>query len=147
MLPVAMLSGHHRYILVAYNHQDRLLSCTAISALAAVAFGVLLTPHYGAQGTACALLIASILNFALVYASVRRHVMAITVHRQLLAPLLALATAAGVYVLLERWNSQIALLASCIWYLGILLWRDGPQLLTFLRTIPGNSATETVSAA
>src|SRR5262249_50275158 len=50
MLPVAMLSGHHRYILIAYNQQRRLLTCTACAAAAAVLLGFLLCPHYGGIG-------------------------------------------------------------------------------------------------
>ena len=44
MLPVAMLSGHHRYILIAYNYQKRLSICTGWSALASVVLGFALVP-------------------------------------------------------------------------------------------------------
>jgi len=134
MLPVAMLSGHHRYILIAYNCQKRLLWCTTISAVAAVLFGFALVPIFGGPGAACALLIANVTNFLLVYASVRQLVVEIPVHRQLFAPLSALAVSTVLYLFLARWNAGIALAAACLLYGSGLIWSDGRRLFSFIRT-------------
>jgi O-antigen/teichoic acid export membrane protein len=135
MLPVAMLSGHHRYILIAYNRQTTLLSCTTISAAAAVLLGFTLVPFYGGPGAAWALLIALMINFALVYISVQRLVVEVPVHRQLWAPLAALAVSVIVYLALARWSIGVGLAAALVVYVGCLVKSDGPQLASFLLTI------------
>jgi len=144
MLPVAMLSGHHRYILIAYNHQTTLLRCTAISAVAAVLLGFTLVPSYGGPGAAWALLIALLINFALVYISVRQLVVKVPVHRQLYAPLSALAVSVILYLVLARWNVGVALAGGSAVYVAGLVGSDGPRLASFLLTIvrkpPGSTA-------
>jgi O-antigen/teichoic acid export membrane protein len=144
MLPVAMLSGHHRYILIAYNHQTTLLRCTAISAVAAVLLGFTLVPFYGGPGAAWALLIALLINFALVYISVRQLVVKVPVHRQLYAPLSALAVSVILYLVLARWNVGVALAGGSAVYVAGLVGSDGPRLASFLLTIvrkpPGSTA-------
>jgi len=135
MLPVAMLGGHHRYILIAYNQQKRLLYCTAASAVTAVALSFLLVPLYKGQGAAFALLIANMINLVLVYISVRQLVVRVPMGSQLVSPLLTLAVAALFYLALLDWNYWIALaVGSAIYALG-LARSDGRQLLSFVQTI------------
>jgi O-antigen/teichoic acid export membrane protein len=140
MLPVAMLSGHHRYTLIAYNRQGWLLTLTAISAGAAVILGFALEPAYGGAGAAIALLTASCLNFALVYFAVQRLVVTVPVHRQMMAPLAALAVSIALYFALEKWNVWVGLFAGTAAYLAVLSASDGPQLVAFLRTFSRNRA-------
>jgi O-antigen/teichoic acid export membrane protein len=135
MLPIAMLSGHHRYILIAYNCQKRLLRCTAISAAAAVLFGFALVPVFGGPGAAWALLIANLINFLLVYAAVRQLVVEVPVYRQLLMPLATLAVSAVLYLALAPWNVWIALALGCAVYVAGLYWTDGRRFVSFLRTV------------
>lgn len=135
MLPVAMLSGHHRYILIAYNRQKTSLACTAYSAAAAVLLGFALVPLYGGPGAAWALLIANVINFVLVYFAVKRLVTEVSVGQQLVAPLCALGIAAGLYASLASWNVWPAAAASCGVYMAILLWTDGSWLASFLQAI------------
>jgi PST family polysaccharide transporter len=97
ILPIALLSGHYRYALIAYGLQNQLLYCTAIAAAAAVLLGLTLVPVLGATGAAIALLFANALNFVLVYVSVRRKIMRIRVFRQLPYPALAGLVAAFVF--------------------------------------------------
>ena len=136
MLPIAMLSGHHRYILIAYNRQKLLLLCTVASAIAAVLLGFALVPLYRGQGAAWALaMIAIFLNFALVYYCVRRFVVEVPVVRQLAAPLLTLAVSAVAYTALVQWNSWLALICGSAVYAAGLLWFSGRQLASVVRTI------------
>jgi O-antigen/teichoic acid export membrane protein len=135
MLPVAMLSGHHRFILIAYNCQKRLLHCTAISAAAAMILGFALVPHYKGSGAAWALLIANLINFVLVYVSVRQLVLEVPVHRQLTMPLSALAVSIVCYLALAKWNPWIALFVGFVLYVAGLALSDGRQLVGFLRKI------------
>jgi PST family polysaccharide transporter len=135
MLPIAMLSGHHRFILLAYNHQIRLLGCMVASAVAAVVSGLVLTPNFGGRGAACALIIANLLNLVLVYFSVRKLVVTVPLWPQIRVPLAALVSGGVVFFLIERWNVFIALAAGTVWYLGVLAWKDGASLLTFVQSI------------
>ncbi len=135
MLPVAMLSGHHRYILIAYNHQKSLLACTACSGAAAVLLGFALVPLYGGSGAAWALLMANVINFVLVYFTVRRLVTEVSVTGHLVMPLCALGVAAGLYASLASWNVWPAVSAGCAVYIAILLWADGSRLASFLQAI------------
>jgi PST family polysaccharide transporter len=134
MLPIAMLSGHHRFILLAYNRQTRLLGCMIASAVAAVVSGLVLTPLYGGRGAACALLIANALNLVLVYFSVRKLIVTVPLWPQLKVPLAALGSGALIFFALVRWNLFVALAAGSLWYLAVLLWKDGSSLLTYLQS-------------
>jgi O-antigen/teichoic acid export membrane protein len=140
MLPVAMLSGHYRYILVAYNHQRWLMIYTAISAVAAVACGFALEPFYAGPGAAYALLIANCLNFALVYFGVRRLVTGIPLRQQITAPLISMVIATGVSLALYRWNVWLAVIAGSAVYLAGLIISDGARLMAFVRTMAGDRA-------
>jgi O-antigen/teichoic acid export membrane protein len=135
MLPVAMLSGHHRYILIAYNHTKPLLYSTAASAVVAGGLSFVLVPLYNGPGAACALLAANLINFTLVYFCVKRLVVRVPVSRQLGAPLLALAVAAFFYLALAHWNFWVALAAASVTYTLILAWSDGRELMSFAQAI------------
>jgi O-antigen/teichoic acid export membrane protein len=135
MLPVAMLSGHYRYILIAYNRQGILLGCTACSALTAVGLGFLLVPFYGGVGAAWALLVANVVNFILVYLAVRRHVANVPVYRRLAGPLLAAVISLAIYRLLADWNPWAAVAASLAWYVGCVIWTSGADSLALLRSV------------
>jgi O-antigen/teichoic acid export membrane protein len=74
-------------IYIADNHQKTLLRCTAYSAAVAVLLGFALVPSNRGRGAAWALLIAIVINFVLVYISVRQLVVEVPVHRQLPMPL------------------------------------------------------------
>ena len=131
MLPIAMLSGHHRYILVGYKFQHRLLLCTVVSAIVSVGLGLALVPRYGGEGAAWALLVANAANLLMVYFSVRALIVEVPVHRQLLLPLCSFAAATLVYLSAKPWNEWGALAGACTVYLGILAWADGRRLAGF----------------
>jgi O-antigen/teichoic acid export membrane protein len=134
MLPVALLSGHHRYILIAYKQQRRLLLCTTISAATAVILGLILVPRYDGPGAAWALLIANIVNFGLAYFSVKQLVVEVTFHRQIFAPLIALAASAVVFLVLFQAHFWIALAAACGIYVSGFIWVDGRRFASILRS-------------
>ena len=144
MLPIAMLSGHHRYILVAYNHQRRLLRCTAISAVVAVILGFTLVPLYGAAGAAWALVIANAVNLLLVYYSVRQLVVEVPLRAQIATPLFTLAASMLAYVALLQWNPMIALAGGSLVYLIGFAGTDGRRLTSFIRMIARKGAVEAI---
>lgn len=145
MLPIAMFSGHHRYVLIAYHHQKKLLNCTVISAIAAVLLGLILVPLYGGIGAAWALLIANFFNLLLVHGAARKLVADIPVIRHLALPAAALVGSALAYLVLARWNVSLALTAAVSIYLTVLLTSDGRRLASFVRTI-GRPALSAASA-
>jgi O-antigen/teichoic acid export membrane protein len=144
MLPVAMLSGHHRYILIAYNQQKSLLLCTALSALAAVILGFLLVPIYGGVGAAWALLSANIINFLLVFFAVRKRVADVSVHRQLAIPALAFGLSLILYLNLASFNPWVALAAAIALYAGFLACTDGHIVCSFVLPIIRRPVAEKV---
>jgi O-antigen/teichoic acid export membrane protein len=135
MLPVALLSGHYRYILIAYNCQKRLLVCTSISAAAAVVLGVSLVPLFGAIGAAWALLLANVLNLVLVFESVRRRVMAIPFHEQLTEAIGAMVVAMGVFFVFVWVNVWLAAALSFLTYTAALVLSQGPRALTLYKLV------------
>jgi O-antigen/teichoic acid export membrane protein len=147
MLPIAMLSGHHRYVLIAYNRQKTLLYCSIASAAAAVLLGLALVPLYGGIGAAWALLIANFANFVLVYRAVRRLIVEIPVVHPIAVPAGALALSAVFYVSLAQWHSGVALAAAIAVFLMILAASDGRRLASFIRVFgkPGKPALSAAS--
>jgi O-antigen/teichoic acid export membrane protein len=132
MLPVALLSGHHRYVLIGYKCQNRLLLCTVLSAMASVGLGLALVPRYGGEGAAWALLAANVANLVMVYFSVRALVVEVPVLRLLVLPVCALAVSAVVYFALVPWNEWIAIAGACLIYVGSFAWADGRRLAEFV---------------
>ncbi|MBI3664623.1 MAG: flippase [Acidobacteria bacterium] len=124
MIPVALLSGHYRYTLIAYGLQNWLLYCTAIAAGVAVALCFLLVSRYGALGAASSLLTALLVNFALAYAVVQRRVARIHFGAQLIRPLTAMAASLVLFAVLRAGNAWIAGFAAALAYLLLLvIWQ------------------------
>src|SRR4029078_107810 len=97
MLPVAMLSGHHRYILIAYGPQLWLLWYTIISAVVAIVCGFAFVPAFGAIGAAWALLAANTVLFALAYREVSRLVVRVPFLRDAAMPAAGLAVSLALF--------------------------------------------------
>jgi O-antigen/teichoic acid export membrane protein len=135
MLPIAMLSGHYRYTLIAYRLQNTLLRCAVISAVVAVALGFALVPLYAGVGAAWALLIANAINFVLVRNAVSKLVAAVPLGANLAAPLGALLISGVVYAALAGRSIPLALSGAITVYLAALLWFDGRRLFSFARRL------------
>jgi O-antigen/teichoic acid export membrane protein len=142
MLPVAMVSGHHRYILLAYNQQKRLFWCVAASAVTAMGLSLILVPRYSGPGAAAALLCANVLNLVLVYVSVRQLVVRVPIRRQMMMPLIALAGATVLYVAFVQWNFWAAVAVSALFYVWMAIRIDGRRLFSFVQTVIRKPATQ-----
>jgi len=130
LLPVAMLSGHYRYTLLAYSESSRMLICTVTSAVMAILMGVALVPVFGATGAAVALLLANIANLGLTYLSVKKSIVHVPFLRRISWPLVG--TLAAFAVLLVTHNVWIAAGVSVAQYLVYLIsfyGRDALQAL------------------
>jgi O-antigen/teichoic acid export membrane protein len=141
ILPLAMLGGHHRFILIAYRRQDKLLVSTVASALLAIAGGLALVPLYGDTGAAWALLLANVLQFALAYYYVRKYITRISFLRHLWEPLFALSVSFVLFFSLKPWLHPwvVGILAGCV-YGALMLWFNGREALSVLRTLMGRNS-------
>lgn len=137
MLPVAMVGGHYRYILIGYGRRRLLMKSMGISAVVAGVASAVLIPRFGAHGAALALLTGGIVEFALSYTFVRLSVARIPAHAPLTGPVMAAAAAAtaGLLALAAGTNSWIATAATTGAYLLILLAWQGRDLLTLVKTL------------
>ena len=136
-VPVALISGHYRYALVAYNLQKWLLYWTALSALAGALAGPLLISRYGPLGAAVAALGANVIVLALCYETVRRRIAEIPFAARLVRPLLALAVSLS--PLWAPWDVNPwlrgALIAAI--YLGLFILFERDKLPELLRSLAG----------
>jgi len=98
ILPLAFLSGHYKYTLIAANLQTLDFYFTLAAAVAAIVLALLLIPLYGAMGAAVALLSANVLSLALLYYGVEQHLHGMHLPVRLAAPVLTTAASVGVFV-------------------------------------------------
>jgi len=70
-VPLALVSGHYRYALIACDHERLELRCNAIGAVVAVGLGVLLIPSHGAFSAAVALVASALVVLVLALAAAR----------------------------------------------------------------------------
>ena len=136
-VPVALISGHYRYALVAYNLQKWLLYWTALSALAGALAGPLLISRYGPLGAAVAALGANVIVLALCYETVRRRIAEIPFAARLVRPLLALAVSLSPLWAPWEVNPWLrgALIAAI--YLGLFVLFERDKLPELLRSLAG----------
>lgn len=143
IIPVALLSGHCRYTLIAYNRQVSLFRCTAVAATVVVLLCLLLVPRIGALGSAYALLAGCSLETVLVYACVRRYVATINFLPHLIRPVGALGLSLAGYLAIFNSNRIAAALSASVLFFCLMLIahrRDIPQLalLVTRRRAPWN---------
>jgi O-antigen/teichoic acid export membrane protein len=119
LIPVALVGGHYRYLLIASNLQQLELRCTLLAAVTAVALGVCLIPLYGAVGAAAALLLAGLVSGGLAYGFVNRRIVRIPCHRQLALPLVALSVALACYTALTQHGPWLAAGVAGLAYLAL----------------------------
>lgn len=133
MIPIAMLSGHYRFALIAYNRQLAMLYSTMASAAAAVALAFALIPRFGAMGAAYSLLAANLSNFALVYIVFRRAVIAVPFLPHLLKALAAFVAAMAAAALLHGAGAWVSGAAGITTYVSALIIAERRRAITLLR--------------
>jgi PST family polysaccharide transporter len=143
LIPVALISGHYRYLLIACNLQQLELRCNALAAVSAVGLGVLLIPLFGIVGGAAALLAASLIAGGLAYIFVNRRIAHIPCHRQLVLPLLAVGVAVMCFFALAKLGPWTAAAGAGLVYLVLFgLWavwhflRSGSMLTPVANPVP-----------
>jgi len=92
-VPVALVSGHYRFALIACDHERLELRGNAIGAAVAVGLGLLLIPSRGALSAALALVVSALVVLVLAHAAVRNCSVAIPALARVLPALSGLAVA------------------------------------------------------
>jgi PST family polysaccharide transporter len=139
LVPLALLTGHFRYTLVAHDAQRLDLRCTALGAGTCVVLALILVPTHGPVGAAAAILASELVTWFVAYLFVRRRVVAIPVGRHLTRPLLA----GALMVVLVR-----AVPSPSLWVggtAGVLLYASalvmlGPKMLPDIRSVFARSS-------
>lgn len=111
MIPLTMLSGHYRYLLIASGLQKWLLMSTTAGALSSAAAGLFLIPRWGAEGAAGCLLAGALVDLACAYSLVRRRLIRLPFLPALWRPLLALGVAGLAFVLVKNVAGLLAAMA------------------------------------
>jgi PST family polysaccharide transporter len=137
LIPVALVSGHYRYLLIACNFQHVDLYCTAAAAGTAIVLGEALIPWYGAVGAASALLAANGVSLCLAYVSANRLVVPISCHVQLALPLAAVGAAVACAAALAKLGTWPAAVAAGLAYLSLFsIWAGWHVFRTGLAVAP-----------
>lgn len=131
VIPAAMISGHYRYALLAYNLQTRLLYITAASALVSVLVGLATVRDFGAIAGAGALLAGHVVSMVLSYRCVRRRIADVSLPPRMAGQLVAAALFLGFFALFARTGVWMAAFISALAYVSSLAatqlrsWRTG----------------------
>ncbi|MFN2433046.1 MAG: oligosaccharide flippase family protein [Gemmatimonadota bacterium] len=139
MVPLAMLSGHFRYTLIAYDLQRLELASTLAAGLVAAVLGLLLIPRFAGRGAAAALLCGSAVNGLLAYAWTRSRVARIRLGGRVAKPLVAATAALALFAALgrlEAWQGALAAVAS---YVLILAAWQRSELPALRALLPGKA--------
>jgi O-antigen/teichoic acid export membrane protein len=67
LLPLALMSGHYRYLLIGHNRQELEFFSAVAGVIVNIGFNVLLTPVYGIQAAAWSLIVSEIIIWSLTY--------------------------------------------------------------------------------
>jgi PST family polysaccharide transporter len=134
LVPVAAMSGHYRYVLIGYGHQDLEFLAAAGGAAVAAILGLLTVRPFGMLGVAGALVASEVAIWALAYAFVRREVTSIPAAKVLWKPA---AGGAGLAAALVLWPPHsgwlIAVLAAAAYWSCAALVE--PQLRADIRAL------------
>ncbi len=133
LIPVALLSWHYRYGLIAYNLQGWDFLCTTASAVVGAALGFLLIPVMGTLGAVIAIVTANVVNLVLAAYCVQRRITRVRFLPHLAAPLTAMGLALGLFLLLAADHFWLAAGAAAAVYLVVLVACLRRQLVSISR--------------
>jgi O-antigen/teichoic acid export membrane protein len=88
MIPLALMSGHYRYILIGYGQQLYELISSLTGLVFAAIIGILLIPKFGFYGAAWCLVLSEVFIWIIAYAFVRTRITKIPILPYLWRPIL-----------------------------------------------------------
>jgi O-antigen/teichoic acid export membrane protein len=140
MIPLALLSGHYHYALIAYNQQKYEFISYACGAVVGMGVGILLIPRYSTLGAGFSLLTAGLISWIMAYVFVQRKICRIPFSLHIFRPVTAgIIMYAGFYFL-KPLNVWLASVSSIVIFISILFFfqpgimRFVAQLETYIRT-------------
>ncbi|MDA0207694.1 MAG: oligosaccharide flippase family protein [Acidobacteria bacterium] len=107
-IPLSVVSGHYRNVLIGFDRQRALLFCTGLSALASAVTTAYLASSYGAQGAVMGLLIGNAVLAASTAWAVNRSVMPVGSWTVAWAPTASAAVACAVLWFVRENNPYVA---------------------------------------
>jgi O-antigen/teichoic acid export membrane protein len=134
LVPLALMSGHYHYALIAYNRQKLHFLSTACGAGLNVLLNLFLIPGHGFLGAAWALLISEVFIWSLAYYFVRRTITHVPIWSSVSQPLVGGAIFAGALYLLPPINIWMAGASAVVVYCLVLSVIQ-PKIFAHLRSI------------
>jgi O-antigen/teichoic acid export membrane protein len=134
LIPLALMSGHFRYALIAYGQQRLEFVSSACGAGLNILLNIFLIPSIGLVGAAWALIASEALIWGLTYSFVRYRITHIPIGIPILRPLLGgLVLAATLYLLppISIWIAGSSAVAVYSLVLSIMQ----PKILTHIRAL------------
>jgi O-antigen/teichoic acid export membrane protein len=122
VLPIALLSGHYRYALIACDRQrDEFISSLWAAAIS-VLLGFVLIPKFAALGAAWAVVAAAAVNFIVAYKFVREKIVHITFWNHFSRPMFAAGAMIAGFLLLQSLNRWLAIACSVMLFIAALIF-------------------------
>lgn len=108
MVPIALLSGHYRYALIAYGLQRYEFLASVAAGVVSVVVGFLVIPHFGAHGAAVTLVAATMVNWVVAYIFAQRKIGGLSFMPHLIRPLMAGGGMVAIFMVLLPLNIWLA---------------------------------------
>ena len=134
LIPLALMSGHFRYALIAYGRQKLEFLSAACGAGLNILLNLFLIPSFGMVGASWALIASEALIWGLTYYFVRRTITHIPIWAPISQPLLGGAILAATLYLLPPYNIWITGSSAVVVYCLALSIMQ-PKILVHVRTI------------
>jgi len=134
LIPLALMSGHFRYALIAYGQQRLEFVSSACGAGLNILLNLFLIPSIGLVGAAWALIASEALIWGITYSFVRNRITHIPIGIPILRPLLGGLILAGTLYLLPPVKLWIAGSSAVVVY-SLVLSIMQPKIITHIRTI------------
>ncbi|PWT88131.1 MAG: hypothetical protein C5B54_11125 [Acidobacteria bacterium] len=131
MIPIALMNGHYRYLLIAMNLQKYEFIASLCTAVASILFSMAFIPRWKIEGAAAALLIAALINSVLAYAFVKKSIAEFSLLPFIMKPAIAGSFMIGVFLFLQAFQPWLAIAASICVY-GISFFLLQPDVFRFM---------------
>jgi O-antigen/teichoic acid export membrane protein len=134
MLSITLLSGHYRYLLIAFNQQRYEFLSSLCAAIVSLVLSIFFIPRFSYQGAAVAIVVAAAVNWAMAFQLVHLKIGRIPAAVHLIKPLVAGGIMLTIFFALDSWNHWLAVAASMISF-GLAFLILGPRIR---KTLGGN---------
>lgn len=126
MLSISLLSGHYRYLLIAFNQQRYEFVCSLCAAIVSFILSILFIPRFSSEGAAVAIVVAAAVNWAMAFQFVHLKIGRIPVAIHLMKPFIAGVIMLAVFFALDSLNYWVAATVSILSF-GLAFLILGPR--------------------